>query len=316
MDRGHIVQWQPAVTALVLICLLSGALASRATELAAGQLYPGGTRLEVTPYGVSFQVPEGWQGGWPEGTEVFLLESPGQSGRILLTLDEGSLAALEAYLARPITLDAVTQLTPEGAPRREGERVRADFDVSIDGVRAAVVGRAVTDQMLAAATALAPQDAIAGVKAVAEAVITSFAVLPATPVASAPVASGWDAYLRGRHLVRFYSGSGYTEEEHVYLCSDGSFYRTMNSGGFGPGASGAYGGRGQGRWQTSGAPPASGELLLIYGSGSVSRTSTPGFDTQTSGPGGERVSYSLAFDGDKLLLNDRRWLRDNNEVCQ
>ena len=70
--------------------------------------------------------------------------------------------------------------------------------------------------------------------------------------------------------MRYYTDSGYTDEQHLWLCSDGTFARRGAAGGFGGGASGAFQSDSTGRWQATGAG-ANGTLTLQYSDGSVAR---------------------------------------------
>ena len=87
-----------------------------------------------------------------------------------------------------------------------------------------------------------------------------------------PSTSGslWETRLSNKHLLYLYSGNGYFEERHYYLCSTGTFYFKSGSGGFTPGNSdgGSYAGRSgnTGRWGVSGST-----LMLQYQNGNVVR---------------------------------------------
>lgn len=83
-------------------------------------------------------------------------------------------------------------------------------------------------------------------------------------------ASGWQSALSGKHLLYMYSGNGYFEERHIYLCQAGNFLQTTGSGGYTPGNSdggsfGAKGGR-RGQWSVEGSA-----LILQFQDGSVGR---------------------------------------------
>jgi hypothetical protein len=85
-------------------------------------------------------------------------------------------------------------------------------------------------------------------------------------------ASGWQATLTGKHLLYLYSGNGYFEEKHIYLCSGGTFVQTTGSGGYTPGDAdgGSFAGRGgkRGRWNVNGST-----LILQFQDASVGRYS-------------------------------------------
>ncbi|MEP7075054.1 MAG: hypothetical protein ABI878_04525 [Acidobacteriota bacterium] len=70
------------------------------------------------------------------------------------------------------------------------------------------------------------------------------------------ISSGWESALSGKHLFYLYSGNGYFEEKHIYLCATGVFLQRTGQGGFssgdvdGPSFS-ARGGR-RGSWSVNG----------------------------------------------------------------
>lgn len=302
---------------ILLLCL--GALIippGAAEELEQGRLYAGGTELTSQSLGIRFTLPPGWQGGSPPGSELFILESAQLSARILLYMDEGTLGEMREQASQPIQLDWQTTLTPKGTPTEADGILRAEFAVSQQNVEASVLGREARPGLLITATTLSQAGQFAAAETFARGIVEDFNATP--PPAPQTVASpgGWDAVLRGAHLLRLYTGSGYSEEEHIYLCSDGSFHRSNNSGGFGNGASGASGAQGLGRWRSEGDPATGGTLFLVYGAGTVSSISGPGFDQRRTEAGGETVTFSLHFDGKKLMVNNRRWFRDTNNFCQ
>jgi hypothetical protein len=150
---------------------------------------------------------------------------------------------------------------------------------------------------LAGAHALAPLEAV--VQALADGATLG---APSTASGGSAAATGsrqsWQEYLRGKYIVRYHTTTGYTDEQHLWLCSDGSFARRGAAGGFGGGASGASQSDGTGRWEASGAG-AEGTLVLHYGDGSEAR-------------------YALWWDYEKnqLFLDGKRWLHDTNERCR
>jgi hypothetical protein len=109
--------------------------------------------------------------------------------------------------------------------------------------------------------------------------VASSVTFPGAPVASnrgpsqpePPQSVGgspWETRLGNKHLLYLYSGNGYFEERHYYLCSSGNFYYSAGSGGFTPGNSdgGSFAGRSgnSGRWRVSGST-----LVLRFQNGNV-----------------------------------------------
>jgi hypothetical protein len=114
---------------------------------------------------------------------------------------------------------------------------------------------------------------------------------PGPPVAAAPAPGGaWAEQLRGRKLSHFFTRTGYTEEDYIWLCPDGRFFRSVNLGGFGGGASGAFASRNAGRWEASGSG-GGGTLVLVYNDGRTAR-------------------IALTLEGEKLLPDGGRYFRE------
>ena len=93
---------------------------------------------------------------------------------------------------------------------------------------------------------------------------------PVAPQSDTKTGSPWESRLGNKHLLYLYSGNGYFEERHYYLCSSGIFYFKAGSGGFTPGNSdgGSFAGRSgnSGRWGVSGST-----LVLQYNNGNLVR---------------------------------------------
>ncbi|WP_431686447.1 hypothetical protein [Hahella sp. NBU794] len=304
------------LVAMGLYCSLC-ATSATAVEVQQNQLYEGGTLIESGSLGLSFKVPDGWQGAWPAGSELFVLESQALKANIFVYIDQSGEQALMQQMAQPVPLDASVVLYPKSAPQKRNGRLTADYSIgnmpNMEGRISAVTGKGSTSVAL---IAVADQSTAAQVWKVAETVASSVKFSAPKPLAQGGGDGGWSTYMRGRHIVRYYTGSGYHEEEHIWLCSNGEFYRSGNSGGYGGGASGATGSQGSGRWEAQGSMNAQGRLILQYGPGYSMQGSTPGFDWNESGPGGERVTFTLALANNKLYLDGTQWLRDGNNRCQ
>ena len=112
---------------------------------------------------------------------------------------------------------------------------------------------------------------------------------PMTSSRTAQRSSGhWGDYMSNRHIIRYYSGSNYQEEEHLYLFSNGTYSRSFNSGGYGGGGSGATANSNQGTWSAKG-PKNNGTLVLRSANG-------------------QQRSYSLRVDK-VLYLDGVKWSR-------
>lgn len=302
---------------LILICGLLWIQLSLAVEVQQGQRYDGGTRVESSELGIAFTIPQGWIGAWPAGSEMFILESQDPPGNIFVYIDQGDMATLKDLVAAPIPLDGDTLMQPVGSPKVDNNVVSADYTVSFRGqpYQGHIAGRVVRGNTAVAFIALADSTNSGSVNKIADRLAQSLAVSePSAPQGTAG-ANSWQQYLKGRYLARYYTGSGYSENQHLWLCSDGSFYHSFGSGGHSMGgASGASQSKGHGRWSANGNVNGEGELVLQFGAGKVVSGSTPDFDWAERSAGGERWTYTLNLK-DKLYLNGNQWMRGSNERC-
>jgi hypothetical protein len=295
---------------------------SWAVEISQGQQYAGDTLLESSEAGIALRVPEGWQAAWPAGSEMLILTTPDGTGYIFVHVAEMNEGGATALMSQPVPLGDGIVLQPESAASKDSDSLIAaryrvtgaqqpwnaqiKTRIGPHGVGAAFItlGRpAQFNEIATTARTLA--------------LATQF-VEPVTPppaVAQSGGGASWQDYMRGRYVVRYYTGSGYSDEDHIWLCSDGTFYRSTSSGGFGGGASGAFGGSANGRWQAGGTTDAMGELILQYGPGAISENNTTFGDWTEQSAGYERIAFSLEIHDKKLYLNGRQWFRDSNQKC-
>lgn len=305
---------------LTMLCVIFSTFAS-AVEIQQGQQYAGGTLLESSAAGVALQVPQGWQGGWPAGSEMLVLASPDGTGYIFVHVAEMHEGGATELMSQPVPLGDGIVLQPQTAAAKDADGlISAPYRVTgaPQPWNATIKTRIGAHGIGAAFIALGQPASFASVNALARklALTTTFKK-PVTQSAAAPGPAGnWQDYMRGRYVVRYYTATGYTEEDHIWLCSDGTFYRNTASGGFGGGASGAFGGQASGRWQATGGTGAIGELTLQYGPGAVSESSTTFGDWTERSAGYDRIVFSLELRDDKLYLNGKKWLRGTNEQCR
>ncbi len=295
---------------MVTSAALLGWMAARpapAVEVVQDQIYPGDTRLEASELGVAFTVPSGWRGVWPGGSEGFVLQPESDPAVHILALgEEGTRAELAAMMGAPVDLGEGFSLDPTGAVTERGQVLIGRYRVRGGASELSAYAEALAGEhgVAIAYVLIAPSELLARHETTVGALVASTRLeapgggAPSAGASTAEGADRWDTYLRGKHVVRLYSGSNYTEEEHIWLCSDGTFQRTSNSGGYGGGASGAFQGGGAGRWTATGAG-ATGALTLHWPDGSTSR-------------------YDLRWDYEEnhLYVDGKRWFHDQNEVCR
>ncbi|HHI94360.1 MAG TPA: hypothetical protein ENK04_12735 [Gammaproteobacteria bacterium] len=115
---------------LSVIMLLLGASESLAVEVQQGQIYSAGTYIESAQTGIGLTIPQGWKGAWPQGSEMFVLESASLKANIFMTFEQGNEAGLRTLMSNPIPLDARTQLVPASTPKRTGNIYTANYSVA------------------------------------------------------------------------------------------------------------------------------------------------------------------------------------------
>ena len=115
---------------LSAIILLLSTSVCMAVEVQQGVIYQSGTYVDSSQTGVGLTIPRGWQGAWPAGSDVFVLESARLKANIFMTLEQGNEAGLRTLMSNPIPLDARTQLVPASTPKRTGNIYTANYSVA------------------------------------------------------------------------------------------------------------------------------------------------------------------------------------------
>lgn len=102
----------------------------------------------------------------------------------------------------------------------------------------------------------------------------------------------WYKKLVGQHLVKYYTGSGYTEKQEWWLCSDGHFETSFNASSASSLGTGAASGGNIGEWKVS-----ANTLILNFKNGSSSH-------------------YQLSMYNGLIHINNEKVLRDANNYCR
>lgn len=293
------------ISVIFLVITLS---AYPAQEVQQGQLYQANTPLKSSQFGITFTIPDHWQGMWPQGSEFFILERQNPVANIFILIEQVSDQELQQLMSQPIPLDQSLILKPIKSPQKQHNFWWGDYSVSNSPELAAHI--AATNGSNKTTVAFIGISPVQSKQTLTETLQHLSKQLTFNPISNSgqkqftqqnnPQNKGqkWNDYLKGRYLIRLYTGSGYSEKEELWLCSNGVFHRSSNSGGYTAGvASGSFGSQNSGRWQAQGVTNQTGQLILRYGDGSTG-------------------SYQLSFDGDKLYLNSSRWFRDRNDYCQ
>lgn len=250
-------------------------------------------------WGIAFTTPTGWTSQIADGAKYLI--SPDQKKIIAFLPDTESTSIQDLKEgAKEGIIEGSTRLMPLGATTNFGN----------DGVSVPLSGTFNGKQAKGYAIArLSPYKSNAIVVGVSETAdyntsfeneVKSFAktiqfFAPQRATDDNGNIADWGIYMKGRKLARVKSDTGFYLEIYIYLCSDGSFKYTDNSGGFGGGGSITSSMANSGRWQAYGSGN-SGTLVLNFNDGG-------------------KKTYNTKLESDGLYLNGSRFYRDSNDYC-
>jgi hypothetical protein len=284
----------------ILIALFAMEATSQSyTDLQEGQIYPANSRVQIATLGIKFQVPQGWKGALPQGSSYFVMDSDDGLATTFLMVDNWTGDQLLQLMSQYIALDEVSGLTPAGQVRNTGGKYLCQYTVngSMPPLHAYAVGKPGDHGYSVAAVILSAPENLESKKESIVNFMDSFILTAPDQVAVAAQSGGitdWKEYMTGRYIVYMKTESGYSEEEKIWLCTDGSFAR-YHSDSYMSGGDFSYAGEvpeKYGKWDVMGNT-----LFLNYEDGTQGQ-------------------YTLAIYEDSLYLNDRKWFRDTNERCQ
>ena len=287
---------------LFFICFCSSAFA---VEPQPGRVYSGGTEISVSSLGIKFRIPGNWRGGLSPSGESFLMEPPDQSATLFAVAD--TMSADEAFIQMrgPVPLTDTIQLVLDGQVKRNQNSLAANYNIPFNPqLTARARGKATGNGTTVAFFLVSSRSNMKSLLPHLDSTYNSLSVIKQAVNTQAKTKQqqsssdrSWLTYLKGKHIVRFFTGSGYHEEQHIWLCSNGQYVRRFDSGGFGGGASGAFQGNYDGSWTATGEGEY-GKLIL-------------------SPAGNQRSTYNLKWDYAKnhLYVDGKRWLHDKNAVC-
>jgi hypothetical protein len=249
---------------------LTVAHAADFTEVQAGVQYDPGTRVGMTALGLSFELPDGWIGGLPPGGEAFVLGSNTQPGMVLITGDTGmTVDTARQFFSQPLPLDATTVAQPSGTPAVSGTTVTQHYTVAApQGTLSGFGAGTVSERGSGLAIIAFGPDADAA-EALSRRILGTVKAHAPPKAGDAPTGALADA-LKGQQLLYMKTENGFSDEEHVYLCSNGQAAIRSESSGMSVGGAGTatYAGQGgsDGTWTLNGN-----QVVVVLGDGS-SRT--------------------------------------------
>lgn len=252
-----------------------------------------GPRVSL-PGGLTLFPPTGWTSQPAGGNRTVLLAPDGQTV-VIASLDEGVMQQAVSELAGTIDLGDGVVLDPVDTPTLKGQIHSNRFTVR--GAQSPTLGfvmiRDAGGKTSLSLIGLAPSADASQLQTTMNQLITRAEIGAPRPQAT----SEWQKQLKGRYLVRFYSGNGYSEKHEMWLCSDGSFAKRVDGGGFTTGvASGAFAGGLTGTWNAQGDAAGQGLLVLSSSDGQV-------------------LQYTLRQAPDGVLIDGQKWMRGENTAC-
>lgn len=265
-----------------------------------------GREVVYRELGISFHVPEGWNG--EERDEAFLMSSPSEAGLILLLPHEyRTLAAIREEAERGIRDEGIS-LHVEGPLETLGEHgLGGRFSGMLSGrmARAYIVGlinpHGQGFSIMAAADTASYSDRLREL-ALAVAGSTRFFQPESTSAVQY-----WKTELQNIRLYWSYSStsrvggySGMSETEEIWLCGAGYFhYKSSSHNSFDSGGAFGYGsgrGQGAGTWEVVDNGNGGAVLLLRFQSGEVRNYPIQGVERGKLNMGGYKYFYSRAGD--------------------
>lgn len=266
-----------------LCLLLDGA---SATVLSPEQRYTGPQHLTEPSLGIGFTIPEAWFGVLPRDSEFFVMAPADEAGYIFAGADEMTPAEARSTMSQDLPLGNGITLHPTDKLSEDGRRLSAGYTVS--GAQQPLAAQATTaigERGLGIFfIAVYPAHRAAEFARALDSLVDS--IRWSAPVSPPAAPAGSQFELAGKKLTRFYTGSGYSETQYLYLCHSGQFYHDFNGGGYGWNASGAFQSNSRGRWQVSGN-----RLVLDYADSSS-------------------AAYNLSVDDREFMMDGKRWFRE------
>lgn len=276
------------ITLLTLLCMMASTQAQQGTNITPGTLYEGPVRLFSPAYGTGLDLPAGWRGMLPAGSEMFIMERPGKAGLVLVMSAGSSAAEIQQALQNTIPLDAQTILIPKGGAETANGTYSNTFDVQGNKELAAYAIAGLFESAVGIGVLTVGPAKDKSLIATAKQVFNSLGYQkPVGPT----MADGtlWVDSLRGIKLEYFYTGSSSNRHKTYYLCSDGSVSRSTSGGSMGGVGTLTSASSSQGTWSIEG--DSSRPLLTI------------------SLANGDVASWVLSIRKKKLYLDGTQWFR-------
>lgn len=274
-------------------------------ELEPEVLYEPGDVIKVSLLGMQLQIPEKWQAGLPDGSAYLLLEHVDGYVAAILMADKLSHSDIEHIMSNNMDLGDGVVLVMETAPLRlpSGD-FRTVYSLEYGGDRFHAVAQSVRGPHGISAICIVYELSIVfcaeeELKNILK-TLRFFEPLQQEasnqPAHSQKGSGGgeYHALVNGRLLKYLNTEGGGSTSDAIWLCRDGSFAREFSesyySGGY---ADFSYAGdnKAYGRWKVEA------DILYLFEES------------------GETYQFTMYWNGNELLLNNRRFFRLDNDRC-
>lgn len=282
---------------------LSGVAAAQ-DRVQPGKLYYEGEDLHAPMVGVETKIPIGWAGMIPHDSEIFfLIPNGGEDAQLFV----------RAYQR---TIEEVRQGWMQGLELQPGLTIRSDGDISDRGdwITSNVIVEADDQRKRAYQGYLEARCGNFGYCLTLFLVSnpSDFKRLQKDVQKFADDISfvepslldifdnfDWQEFLTNKYGVTYESYQNYKKENHIWLCSDGTFRTQLNrKGKLAQSEKGDYSGKNSGEWKAEGIG-AKGQLILNF-----------------SKKGMEPIQVDLLIEENKIYMNGERYFIMDNQDCK
>ncbi len=288
---------------IILILLLIISLQVTAQDrVQPGRLYQAGERIISPKYGFTAEIPTGWSGFLPQGTEIFALnKNDGTSGEVLVFARENSdLQTLETSWTEGMDLTSSIHIkAPEVS--REGDLIYADVVGEGENLNRAnklfIIARCGGYGPCVTLLMATPQQFYQTVR---EEMLT----MMKSGTFSEPgdrdiyVNFDWQQFLTNKMLVAFELQELSKRQNVIDLCGDGTFSANVRQSGWFNQGDTSYKGRNKGSWSVSSNGPQT--ILRLE------------FENKKLAP----LEIQMRIEEEKIFANSRRYYAGYSQKCE